>query len=35
VFMPKLDKFVVVFLDDILVHFKNEKEHEQHLRIIL
>jgi hypothetical protein len=35
VFMPKLDKFVVVFIDDILVYSKNEEEHEQHLRIIL
>jgi hypothetical protein len=35
VFMPELDKFVVVFIDDILVYSKNEEEHEQHLRIIL
>jgi hypothetical protein len=35
VFMPKLDKFIVVFIDDILVYSKNEEEHEQHLRIIL
>jgi hypothetical protein len=35
VFMPELDNFVVVFIDDILVYFKNEEEHEQHLRIIL
>jgi hypothetical protein len=35
VFMPELDKFVVVFIDDILVYSKNEDEHEQHLRIIL
>jgi hypothetical protein len=35
VFMPELDKFVVDFIDDILVYFKNEEEHEQHLCIIL
>jgi hypothetical protein len=35
VFMPELDKFVVVFIEDILVYSKNEEEHEQHLRIIL
>jgi hypothetical protein len=35
VFMPELDKFVIVFIDDILVYSKNEEEHEQHLRIIL
>jgi hypothetical protein len=35
VFMPELDKFLVVFIDDILVYSRNEGEHEQHLRIIL
>jgi hypothetical protein len=35
VFMPELDKFIVVFIDDILVYSKNEEEHEQHLQIIL
>jgi hypothetical protein len=35
VFMPELDKFVVVFIDDILVYWKNMEEHEEHLRIVL
>ena len=35
VFMPELDKFVVVFIDDILVYSKNKKEHAEHLRIVL
>ena len=35
VFMEYLDKFVVVFIDDILVFSKTEEEHEQHLRMVL
>ena len=35
VFMPKLDKFIVVFIDDILIYSKNNKKHAQHLRIVL
>ncbi|GJW17420.1 putative reverse transcriptase domain-containing protein [Tanacetum coccineum] len=32
---PYLDKFVIVFIDDILVYTKNKKEHEEHLKEIL
>ncbi|GJW81639.1 putative reverse transcriptase domain-containing protein [Tanacetum coccineum] len=32
---PYLDKFVIVFIDDILIYSCNEKEHAKHLRIIL
>jgi hypothetical protein len=35
VFMEELDKFVVVFIDDILVYSKSAKKHEQHLRVVL
>jgi hypothetical protein len=35
VFMPELDKFVVVFIDDILVYSKNEDEHAKHLHTVL
>jgi len=34
-FMPELDKFMVVFIDDILVYSKSELEHEQYLHIVL
>jgi hypothetical protein len=34
VFMPKLDKVVVVFIDDILVYSRNEEEHAGHSRLL-
>jgi hypothetical protein len=35
VFIEYLDKFIVVFIDDILVYSRNEEEHEGHLRLVL
>ena len=35
VFQPYSDQFVVVFVDDILIHSRSEEEHEDHLRVIL
>jgi hypothetical protein len=35
IFMPELDKFVVVFIDDILVYSNSTDEHEEHLRVVL
>jgi hypothetical protein len=35
IFMPKLDKYVVVFIDDILVYSKSMEDHEEHLRVVL
>nr|GEW86875.1 reverse transcriptase domain-containing protein [Tanacetum cinerariifolium] len=32
---PYLDKFAIVFIDDILIYSKDEKEHEEHLKAIL
>lgn len=35
VFRPYLDRFVIVFIDDILVYSRSQEEHAEHLRTIL
>jgi hypothetical protein len=35
VFMEELDRFMVVFIDDILIYLETTEEHEEHLRIVL
>ena len=35
VFKPYLDRFVIVFIDDILIYSKSQAEHKEHLRIVL
>jgi hypothetical protein len=32
---PYLDKFVIVFIDDILIYSRSREEHEEHLRVVL
>jgi hypothetical protein len=35
IFMEYLDKFVMVFINDILVYSRSEEEHKEHLRLVL
>jgi hypothetical protein len=35
VFMEYLDKFVVVFIDNILIYSRSEEEHKEHLHLVL
>jgi hypothetical protein len=35
VFMPELDKSIMVFIDNILVYSKSMEEHEEHLHVML
>jgi hypothetical protein len=35
IFMPELDKFVAMFIDDILIYSRSMEEHEEHLLIVL
>lgn len=35
IFQPQLDKFVLIFTDDILIHSKNQEQHQEHLKTIL
>jgi hypothetical protein len=35
VFMEYLDRFVVAFIDDILSYSKSDRDHEEHLRLVL
>jgi hypothetical protein len=35
VFMEYLDRFVVLFIDNILIYYRSESDHEEHLRLVL
>jgi len=35
IFRPFLDKFIVVFIDDILIYFRTREEHAEHLRLVI
>jgi hypothetical protein len=34
-FMDLIDKFIIVFIDDILVYSKSEEEHKEHLHLVM
>jgi hypothetical protein len=35
VFISELDKFIVVFIDDIMIYSKTEEDHANHIRVVL
>ena len=35
IFHEYLDKFIIIYIDDILVYSKTEEEHAEHLRLVL
>ena len=35
IFRPYLDKFVAIFIDDILIYSRTKQEHEEHLKVVL
>ena len=35
IFHPYLDRFVIVFIDEILIYLGSKKDHEEHLRVVL
>ena len=35
IFRPYLDKFVVIFIDDIFIYLRRKEEHEEHQRVVL
>jgi hypothetical protein len=35
IFREYLDHFVIIYLDDILIHYENKEKHEHHVRLVL